>query len=348
MAATDLTSHNTLRVKAFAKNFLELNSPTDIKKLNTTEPILFLGTGANILFTRDFPGTVAHINFSGIKVVSETDTAVVVEAAAGHSWHDLVTWSIDHNLSGLENLALIPGSVGAAVVGNIAAYGQNQADVVKSVRALNLKTQKPLLLSQSDCKFFYRESVFKHEFKNKILITHVQYRLSKTAHFDTSYHSRYETLEKILTQFAAPPYTIRQVFDAVVKIRTQKLPDWKVIPTAGSFFKNPFVSKSKLTILQKTLPDLQYYPTEKMLYPHPHDPIFNRTNQVKIPAGRLLDELGWRGKKIGRVGTFKKHALVIINLGGATGQEIFEYAETMRADIKKHFDINLEYEVQVI
>lgn len=344
---TDLFPYNTLKVHASAKNFLEINTPEDLKKLNTSEPFMFLGGGANVLFTKDFPGMVARINFSGIKIVRETDDDVFVEAMAGQNWLDFVTWAVAHNLSGIENMALIPGSVGGAVTGNIAAYGQNQADVIDSVEVLDTDSGKSSVLSQPDCKFFYRESIFKHELKNH-LITKALYRLSKTAHFDTSYHSRYETLEKILSQFSSPPYSIRQVFDAVVKIRTQKMPDWNVVPTAGSFFKNPFVSKTKLSELQKQIPDLQYYPTEKMLYPHPDDPIFRRVDQVKIPAGRLLDELGWRGKVIGRVGTFARHALVVINLGGATGREIFEYAESMRADIKKHFAIDLEYEVQII
>ena len=343
---TDLFPHNTLKVHALAKNFIELNSLD--QKIPSDDQILFLGQGANILFTKDFPGTVVKINLLGKKVVSETDIDILVELAAGEDWHKFVTWAVENNLSGVENMALIPGTVGAAVVGNIAAYGQNQADVIDSVDAINITTNKQHTLSQKDCKFFYRESAFKHEFKDKYLITSVRYRLSKTTHFDTSYHSRYESLDKILSKTATPPYTIKQVFQVVVDIRTQKMPDWTIIPTAGSFFKNPFVSKSKLVELQKQIPDLQFYPTEKMLYPHPDDPIFNRTDQVKIPAGRLLDELGWRGKKIGNVATFEKHALVIINLGGATGQEIFEYAEAMRTDIKKNFAINLEYEVRVI
>ena len=245
-------------------------------------------------------------------------------------------------------MALIPGTVGAAVVGNIAAYGQNQGDVVNSVRVLDLSTNKAVNLSHQDCRFFYRDSAFKHEFKDKLLIISVTYRLSKKAHFDTAYHSRYESLEKILTQFATPPYTIQQVANAVIKIRTVKMPDWTKIGTAGSFFKNPFVSRQRLIELQSQIKELQFYPTEKMLYPHPDDPIFKRTDQVKIPTGRLLDELGWLGKKIGNVSTFEKHALVIVNLGGATGAEIYEYSSLMRADIKKNFDIDLEYEVHII
>ena len=195
-----------------------------------------------------------------------------------------------------------------------------------------------------DC-VYYRET---EKYKNKFLVTKVIYKLSKIASSDTAYHSRHESLESELRKLSAPPYTIKNVAQAVINIRKIKMPDWNKIGTAGSFFKNPFVTKEKLTQLQSHIPDLQFYPTEKMLYPRPFDPIFSRTDLVKIPAGRLLDELGWRNKRIGNVGTFEKHALVIVNYGGATGAEIYDFAESMRADIKNNFDIDLEYEVVIV
>jgi UDP-N-acetylmuramate dehydrogenase len=343
----DLFPFNTLKVHVSAKSFTDVNFPSDLSLIDFQSPFMFLGGGANLLFTRDFPGTIIKVNSSGFRIIKETDTEVIVESASGQNWHDLVMWSAAKNLSGMENMALIPGTVGGAVVGNIAAYGQNQADIVESVEIYDLATQKTLKLSQPECKFFYRESIFKHELKNTCLITKVFYRLSKKAHFSTSYYSRYESLEKILSKSKPPPYSIQDVVNAVIQIRTVKMPDWTVLPSAGSFFKNPFVTRSELQHLQSMIHDLQYYPTEKMLYPHPDDPVFNRHDQVKIPAGRLLDELGWKGKRIGNVGTFANHALVIINYG-ATGQEIYEFAETMRADIFKNFGVNLEYEVIIV
>lgn len=344
----NLTDFNTLKVPARADSILEVASLSDLANLDTSRPFMFLGEGANILFTHDFPGTIVKINLTGKTVVSESESAVLVDAAAGENWHDLVMWTAQNRWSGIENMALIPGTVGGAVTGNIAAYGQNQADVVESVRVFDLHAKQEHILTQRDCRFFYRESAFKHEFKSKYLITSVRYHLSKTAHFDTSYYSRYESLEKILHDYATPPYSPADVARAVIAIRNIKMPDWKVTPTAGSFFKNPFVTKQKLTDLQSRIKELQYYPTEKMLYPHPEDPIFAKTDMVKIPAGRLLDELGWKGRKIGHVGTFERHALVVINLGGATGQEIYDFTEAMRSDVKNNFGIELEPEVQII
>ncbi|MBI5358697.1 UDP-N-acetylmuramate dehydrogenase [Candidatus Amesbacteria bacterium] len=276
----DLTSYNTLRVPAKAHDFKILRSLKDLKELRVDEPYMFLCLGANVLFVHDFPGTIIQVNLKGKKVISENNEEVIIEVAAGENWHELVMWTVENNWSGMENMALIPGTAGAAVVGNIAAYGQNQGDLVQSVEVYDLQQNSFEIFTHDQCKFVYRNSALK-----KYLITKVIYKVSKTAQFSTDYHSRYESLEK----------------------------------------------------------ELQAYPTEKMLYPDKVE-----ADLVKIPAGRLLDELGWRGKTIGQVSTFEKHALAIINLGGATGQEIFDYAEAMRADIRKNFDIELEYEVRII
>lgn len=330
---TDLFPHNTLRVHAKAVRFIELNTPQDPPK---NEPLLFLGAGANILFTKDFPGTVAKINFSGIKIVKETDTDVLVEAAAGQNWHELVMWSVDHSLSGLENMALIPGTVGGAAIGNIAAYGGNQEDSLVSIQTSTQTFQK------SDCQFSYRHSYFKNH--PEYLVTSVIYRLSKQSHPDTSYHDRYTSLTAELVKIATAPYSVKDISQAVINIRKSKLPNMDQVGTAGSFFKNPIVPKSLYLSLASQVSNLQWYPPEKLSY---HDET-QIPDTVKIPAGRLLDELGWKGRAIGRVSTSPNQALYVINLGGATGAEIYEYAELMRSDIKKHFSIDLEYEVQII
>ena len=338
---TDLFPYNTLRVHAQAKNFIKLNSPD--QRISTDEPLLFLGQGANILFTKDFPGTVAKINLLGKKVISETDSDVLVELAAGQDWHQFVTWAVDNNLSGVENMALIPGTIGAAVVGNIAAYGQNQEDVFVKLQATNLKSQKSEKFSKTDCQFAYRESIFKKNID--YLITSVTYRLSKIPHLEISYHAtRHASLLPTLQQIAKEPYTIKDVYNAIIKMRTEKLPDWHKVGTAGSFFKNPIISKQKYTQMQSQIPDLLAYPVDKLLYTNP----LNQDKYVKLSVARVLDELGWKGRTIGRVSTSPNQALYVTNLGGATGQEIFEYAETMRADIKRNFDIILEYEVRII
>ncbi|MBI2008278.1 UDP-N-acetylmuramate dehydrogenase [Candidatus Amesbacteria bacterium] len=331
---TDLFPFNTLRVHARARRFIELNSP---QPLPPDEPLLFLGGGANVLFTQDFPGTIAKINFSGIKVIKETATDILVEAAAGQNWHELVMWSCDHDLWGLQNMASIPGTVGAAALGNIAAYGGNQEDVFES-----LTTQNNDIFTKKDCQFSYRESFFK---KNKsYLISSVRYRLSKNPHPDTSYHDRYTSLAAELAKIATPPYSAKDISRAVINIRQSKLPNMDQVGTAGSFFKNPLISKSFYLSLKSQVSDLQWYPSEKLSYHHDSQ----IPDIVKIPAGRLLDELGWKGRTIGRVSTSPNQALYVINLGGATGAEIYAYAEKMRLDIKKNFAIDLNYEIQII
>lgn len=329
----DLTNFNTLRVPAKAKDLIELTNVEQLK--NISGEILFLGHGANVLFTKDFDGTVVHINLKGKKIISENSNEVVVEVAAGENWHELVMWTVGNNWSGLENLAFVPGTVGAAVVGNIACYGQNQEDIFLNAQVTNLKSQKNEKYNKNDCEFRYRESVFKT--KPELLITSVQYKLSKKPLANTTYHSRFESLN-----IANP--TPLNIANAVIALRQKKLPSIDEVGTAGSFFKNPIVSREKYEKISAQVKELQWYPVDKLQYPK-DSPL---PDMVKIPAGRLLDELGWKNKVIGHVSTYKNQALAIINLGGATGQEIFDYAESMRADVKKNFGIELEYEVRII
>lgn len=311
----DLTPYNTFKVKVKAKYFAVAKIPADLKNL-PEEKILILGHGSNVLFTKDFDGLVIKNNLLGKKKLSEG----VFEIAAGENWHELVMWSVENNWSGIENLALIPGTVGAAPVQNISAYGQQLSDVIVQVNTLNKS------FSKDECQFGYRDSIFKKE-KN-LYITSVVIKLSKNPRYNLDYHSRYESL------VVKPPYTPKKVAEAVTNLRKIKQPDWIKIGTAGSFFKNPVVPFEKLQEIQKKVPKIKFYPEEN--------------NRFKIPAGWLLEELGWKGKKIGRVGTFNKSALVIINLGGATGQEILEFSQQMQADIKKNFGLALEPEVNII
>jgi UDP-N-acetylmuramate dehydrogenase len=339
----DLSHYNTLRIPAKAKNLIEINSDTDIKKL-PSENIIFLGEGANIFFKSPQLDQLAKINLKGKKVIKETDDSVTVEVAAGDSWHDLVTWAINHNLSGIENMALIPGKIAAAAAGNIAAYGQNQEDVFVKLSGFNLVTKKIEEFAKNDMQFGYRESIFKKKPLN-YLITSVTYKLNKTAHLELSYQAaRHASLIPTLQQIAKEPYTIKDVYNAVIKIRTEKLPDPKKIGTAGSFFKNPVTTRKHYEKLSTHVPDLQSYPVEKLKY----DNIDPSAQSIKLPAGRLLDELGWRGKRIGNVGTYPTHALTVVTYPGATGQEVWEFSENMRADVKKNFNLDLEYEVVIV
>lgn len=340
----DLTPYNTLRVSAQANNLLEINTPSDLQHLDTSSPFMFLGEGANILFTSDYPGTIAKVNLSGFKVIKDTDLDVLVEAQAGQNWHDFVIWASGNGWWGLQNMAYIPGSVGAAAVGNIAAYGGNQEDSFHSLTAIDLSTHKSVEFSKSDCQFSYRESIFKHKYSSKYLITNVRYLLTKNDTPDITYHSRYESLSTELKNLGKSPNHPLNIAEAVINLRKIKQPDWTAVGTAGSFFKNPVVTKSQYQKLASEIEGLQWYPVEKLSY-HDESEI---PPQVKIPAGRLLDELGWKSKRLGAVSTHDRSALVIINLGGATGQEIYSYSQAMHQDVLHSFGINLEYEVIVV
>ncbi len=326
----DLLPYNTFRVSVRAKKFLVLRDPKD---LPTGEPVFALGQGANILFTKDIDSLVIKNELLGKKVISENNDSITIEVASGENWIEFVDWAIDNGWSGIENMAFIPGTAGSAAVGNIAAYGQNFEDICVSVAT------NDQIFSKKEMAFGYRESRLSKE-KNKLFVTSVTIKLSKKPHYDTAYHSRYESLVSYLPK---PPYTPKQVAEAVTKIRLDKLPDWRKIGTAGSFFKNPLVSAEEARDLQKEIAELQTYPAERLQYTDG-----SAGDLVKLPAGRLLDELGWKGKRIGKVGTWEKHALTVVNYGGATGEEILDFTRQMQSDIKSHFEIDLEPEVNIL
>lgn len=326
----DLKPFNTFGVSVQATNFSIVRAISEIPK---NDDMLVLGEGANILFTKDVTRPVVKNELKGIQQIDET----TFEVASGENWHDFVMWSVERGLSGIENLALIPGTVGAAAVGNIAAYGQNFGESVVSVQFSNGEVR-----NTGECGFTYRSSNLKNSF-----VTSVTVKLSKEERFDTNYYGS-KPYESLKSELGEPPYTPKMIAEAVIRLRTKKLPDWHKIGTAGSFFKNPFVSKERFEELKKAIPDLQPYPVDKMLYPNPNDPVFENSNMVKIPAGKLLEKLGWLGKRIGSVGTFEKHALIIVNYGEATGMEILEFSQKMQEDVRNNFGIDLEPEVKIL
>lgn len=339
----DLTPYNTFRVKAEAARFQLVKTESELATLPKDLPILPLGLGANILFVHDFPGIVVKNALSGREVINEDDETVTIKVASGENWPDLVVWACDNGWSGIENMAFIPGTVGAAATGNIAAYGGNFEDIFDRASFWDFAEGIIKEFSKAEMEFGYRESIFSKRLKNQAFVTSVTLRLSKSAHYDTSYHSRYESLARTLDKQGPGPYSPKQIAQAVTELRLEKLPDWRKIGTVGSFFKNPLVKKDKAEDLQKEITELQTYPAEKLQYPEITEGEF-----VKIPAGRLLDELGWRGKKIGNVGTWEKHALTVVNYGRATGQEILDFTNQMKADVKSHFDIDFVPEVNII
>ena len=347
-----LKNHNSFKVDVKAKYFIRITHSEEVSEFLKLKKyhknIFILGGGSNILFQKNYPGTVVQIATKGINVIKEDNANVLVELSAGESWNGFVHWAINNGYSGIENMVLIPGTVGAAATQNIAAYGQNIEDVFESLDTVEISSGKSIVFDKKAMKLGYRESIFKRELRNKFIITNVRIKLGKNDSIDMSYHSRYESLESELSKFASPPYNIRDIAKAVSVIRERKFPDWEKIGTAGSFFLNPVIAKKELIELQKKVPNVQFYPIDKLTYPTPDDPKFVHADYVKIAAGWLLEELGWKGKWIGKVGTSPNQSLVIITQKGATAQEIVSFAEKMKADVKKAYNINLIPEVNII
>lgn len=321
-----LKNLNAFGVEVNAKYFVEISDIEDAKDIVkdgilNKEKFYILGQGWNTLFTKDFNGIIIKINIKGINILSKSSTEVILEAAAGEDWIDLVNYCVKNGWGGIENLSYIPGTVGAGVFQDIGAYGQNFDEAFVSLDAINIKTGEIKTFNSKECKFGYRQSIFKTALKNSYIILTVRLKLNLNASIDTSYHSRYGSLLDELSKFAKPPYKTDDIAKAVINIRKTKLPDWKKVGTAGSFFINPVVSKKQLTELQKIVPDIQFYPVDKLTYQMPGDPAFKYADHVKVAAGWLLEELGWKGKRIGQVGTSPTQALVVINYGGATAQE---------------------------
>lgn len=349
-----LKKYNTLHLNITTKYFVEVFSVNDVLEvLDLSEiknlPILILGDGANILFTKDYEGLVIKNSLKGIKITEENDDYIILEIAGGEDWPSLVKYTVEKNWVGIENLAYIPGTVGAAPVQNIAAYGQGLENSFVSLEAIEIATGKIKTFSKEECIFKYRHSIFKKELKDKYFIISVRLKLSK--HFegvDTTYHSRYESLQGELETFAKEPYTLKNIYEAVIRIRQKKLPDPNKIGTIGSTFANPFLNIEQLKKLQEKFPDIQYYPIDKMQYPNPNDEALQNVDIVKIPAGWLLEEAGWKNKKIGNVGTFEKHALCVVTYDGATSEETYKFTEILRKDFKEKYNIDLEYEVNII
>lgn len=330
----DLQPYNTFGVSARAGAYAAVRDPMDINRVLDRygeAPAWVLGGGSNVLLVEDTPGLVLHNQIPGIEVIKEEGNEVVIAAGGGVIWHELVHWTLDHGLGGLENLALIPGSVGAAPIQNIGAYGVELAQVFERLEALELASGRLHIFGPSDCEFGYRNSFFKQEGKGKFVISRVLLRLTRADHrINTSYGAIQQTLEERRIHQPTP----RDVADAVIDIRQSKLPDWRVLGNAGSFFKNPTVSPAVVEELLVEYPRMPHYPAGDGL--------------LKLAAGWLIDQRGWRGRREGAVGCYDKQALVIVNYGGATGREVLTFSERVAADVEAHFGVALEREVNVV
>ena len=298
---------------------------------NFPKPYMILGGGSNVLFTGDYEGTILKNEIVSTDVTFEDEQNVQLTVGSGVVWHDLVLWSVQQGWSGIENLSLIPGTVGAAPIQNIGAYGVELKDVFIKLTAINLTSGKVEVFDKSKCDFGYRWSIFKGEAKGKYFITSITIQLSKN---NTALKTTYGAIKNMLEQMQLTQPTAKDLSDAIIMIRQSKLPDPDKIGNAGSFFKNPIVSVVQVERLKTLHPDIPTYPIDK--------------NTSKLAAGWLIEKAGWKGKRVGKTGTYPFQALVIINNGGATGNEIHQFALAIQADVQEKFNIELEMEVNII
>lgn len=331
-----LKPYNTFGIDAKAKYFAEINSPDqliEILRLSETQtlPILFLGGGSNILFTKDFDGLVIKLSLKGITVQPLNEDKVLVTAKAGENWHEFVMFCLEKNLGGLENLSLIPGNVGTSPMQNIGAYGTEIKDVFYNCKVLNLETLEIEAFDLEKCRFGYRDSIFKQEGKGKYVILEVTFQLTTKNH---QIKTEYGAIKSELENLGIENPTIQDVSRAVINIRQSKLPDPKQTGNAGSFFKNPTIPLAQFEELKLKIPNIPGYPNGDF---------------VKVPAGWLIEQCGWKGKQIGNVASHTLQALVIVNAtGNATGQEIFDFSTEIINSVQEKFGIELEREVNVI
>ena len=328
-----LRPYNTFSIDAKARYFATFRNDDELTELLTKDSRLstfILGGGSNILFTKDFDGLILKNEVKGIELVHEDPDYVYIKAGAGENWHQFVLHCIAHNWAGVENLSLIPGNVGAAPIQNIGAYGVELDDVFWSLEAINLFDKKVYTLTRADCEFNYRDSVFQTKYKNEFAILTVTLQLKK----HPVYHTSYGTLNEELEKMGVKELSIKAISQAVINIRSSKLPDPKEIPNAGSFFKNPEISITRHEELKSKFPDIVAYPLTKLT--------------VKLAAAWMIEQCGWKGYRNGDAGCHAKQALVLVNYGNATGKEIYDLSEQIVQSVNKKFGVTLEREVNIV
>jgi UDP-N-acetylmuramate dehydrogenase len=328
-----LKKYNTFGIEATARHFAVFSSADELASLldQAPEPVVVLGGGSNILLLGDVAGTVLINGIKGIDLVDEDDRYLYVRVGAGENWHGFVEYCLDRDWAGVENLSLIPGSVGAAPMQNIGAYGVELKEVFHELEAWDLQDGKVKMFTLNDCRFGYRDSVFKNEYKDRFIILTVTFRL----HREPVFHTQYGAIREELDKMNIRKLTIRAIADAVVRIRTAKLPDPAVIGNAGSFFKNPSIPDAQFSELKTSFPDMVGYP----------DPASAMT---KLAAAWLIEQCGWKGYRRGDAGCHDRQALVLVNYGGATGREIYDLSEDILRSVQQRFGVTLEREVNII
>jgi len=334
-----LRPYNTFGIDVNAAHIFYLIAPEDLKDIleypgfsdmsHNMADLLVLGQGSNILFTHDFRGVIIRNEIRGIRILDENEKFVFIEAGSGERWQDLVDYAVGKNLAGIENLTLIPGTVGAAPVQNIGAYGVEAADVIDSVKAFHLEKREWITLDNNACEFGYRESIFKRRLKNKVVICSVVFKLSKIPELSLDYGGIRDELGK--RKITDP--TIRDISEIVASIRRSKLPDPEILGNAGSFFKNPYVDESRLEALLSSFPTIRF---------------FKEGDLYKISAAWLIEQAGWKGYRNNDAGCYEKQALILVNYGNAKGEDILALSEKIRSSVSGKFGINLEMEVDLI
>jgi UDP-N-acetylmuramate dehydrogenase len=329
-----LKNYNTFGIDVKAKAVAEIFSKDELKEILLFSEFknskkLVVGGGSNILLTKDFDGLVIKNSITGINIIDEDKSTVLIQAGSGVIWHHLVLYCVDNNFGGIENLSLIPGTVGAAPLQNIGAYGQELKDVFFSLKGICVNDLTEKYFNNKKCEFGYRDSIFKNELKGKFVITNITLRLKKNPVISLNYASIKEEIEKLNLQNV----TIRDVSNIVCEIRKGKLPDPSIIGNAGSFFKNPEVDIFKFDELKKDYPDISGYNMDN--------------GKIKLAAGWLIEKCQWKGKRVGNVGSYSKQSLILVNYGGATGKEILQLANEIKNSIYDKFGIILNEEVNI-
>lgn len=329
-----MVGKNTFGMDVKADRWIEYSSQEELCELllhkeRWSLPLLHIGAGSNLLFSGDFKGTVLHSGIKGIELVAEDENCVWVRVGAGVVWDDFVAYAVDHEWYGAENLSYIPGEVGASAVQNIGAYGAEAKDLIDTVETVEIATAKVKVFRNEECGYAYRESVFKKDLKGKFVVTYVTYKLSKHPVFNLEYGNIRTRLEK-----TGKEVSLRLVRDVIIEVRKEKLPDPAVQGNAGSFFMNPVIAKEQYQELLVKYPDMPHYVVDE--------------NRVKVPAGWLIERSGWKGKALGRAAVHDKQALVLVNLGGASGREVMDLARAVVDTVRDLFGIELHPEVNFI
>ena len=331
-----LLPHNTFGIQANCDRFIDMETEDDVMKLkdmldDKDMPLLIIGRGSNLLLTDDYHATVLHCSIKGKTIVKEDGNSVLLRCGAGEEWDSIVDYCVAHDWQGIENLSLIPGEVGASAVQNIGAYGTEVKEIIHSVEAVEISTGKKHTFSNEQCEYSYRQSKFKNEWKDRFIITHVNYSLEKSNDYIPKVD--YGNIKSELERKGISLPTMKDIRDVVISIRKDKLPDPEVEGNAGSFFMNPIVEKATFMNLLEQYPDMPHYNVD--------------SEREKIPAGWMIDQCGWKGKTLGKAGVHDRQALVLVNRGGATGKDILHLCNTIRNDVRQKFGIDIHPEVNI-